>query len=594
MKNKSITLRKILSSVLAVIIIIAGSFSGLMPALTGSAPIYVSAEEASDDYSVTKSVLLKTSMGTYGTAGYYSTQFYTQLTFDDRWLTTADLSQYNYGLAKFSVILSSFIYDGVSCMIDGPEFSYDKSEMLRAFGFDDAQLFSISNSEETDNITTPEGTDNSENITFTTDSDDGTTIIIGHRYTKIDSAPYDIYVVVIRGSTGAAEWQSNFDVGCDSPEYIEKTGEHPEWTERDNHKGFDVVANRVRDLLDSYAAQHKNNGATPTFLITGHSRGAGIANILGSKLENAGISSCAYTYASPCTTTAPDKYASTTVFNIINSNDFVTALPLKELGFSHYGTNIIMDVANTPEACKIVSDSLGAEYFGKDPSFLVDNFSELATSREDLYVDDVCICTYDTEAEKNTAFKATADAIKYLNLGEFISVENADAPDENGHYYFKETLCAGALMAGISRIMAVRADYTEMFAMITHLSNVYPKDSKYSEALSGYLTSITSNLIESFYPHMTTCYYAIVEALHEIDPYYGISEENLPAPEDTAADSDSPTESATDSDSQSASGEETPGESGFIRYLPIMIAIPFTCIIAAFSLFLLKKQRDKQ
>ena len=501
--------------------------------------------DTTEDDTVTKSVLLKTSMGTYGEAGYYSSEFYTSLDYNDSWLTVEDKSVYNYGVAKFAVILSSAIYPGISCMIDSPNYTADKAAILDAFGFIDTELYSISNSsglitsedgyiyindeaipddelsddELSDDAFVTETTtaDESSADVDSSDEEDATTIVIGHKPVIVDGESHDVYVIVIRGTMGAAEWESNYDVGNTSEEYIEKTGEHPEWTDYDNHKGFDVVANRVQTLLDTYTSKHMTTGASADYLITGHSRGAGIANILGAKLEAAGYNSCAYTYASPNTTTNPGKYPARTVFNIINSNDFITTLPLAEWGFARYGTDLAVDIANDDITRTIADKSMEMTYVGKAPTFLTDAFNGFTSSRDELYTDETFECTYDTLDEKNTAFTATASAIDYLRLGNFISIEDCSGTNADGKYYFKETLSVGAFMVGLSRIMSDQANFFSMFLTINHLNNVFPKDSIYTDALNTFMNALTSNLIESFYPHMTTCYYAIVEGINEKD-----------------------------------------------------------------------------
>lgn len=470
--------------------------------------------DTTEDDTVTKSVLLKTSMGTYGEAGYYSSEFYTSLGYNDSWLTVEDKSVYNYGVAKFAVILSSAIYPGISCMIDSPNYTADKAAILDAFGFIDTELYSISNSS---GLITSEDGYVYINDEAVPDEEDATTIVIGHKPVIVDGESHDVYVVVIRGTMGAAEWESNYDVGNTSEEYIEKTGEHPEWTDYDNHKGFDVVANRVQTLLDTYTTKHMTTGASADYLITGHSRGAGIANILGAKLEAAGYNSCAYTYASPNTTTNPGKYPARTVFNIINSNDFITTLPLAEWGFARYGTDLAVDIANDDVTRTIADKSMEMTYVGKTPTFLTDAFSGFTSSRDELYTDETFECTYDTLDEKNAAFTATASAIDYLRLGNFISIEDCNGTNADGKYYFKETLSVGAFMVGLSRIMSDQANFFSMFLTINHLNNVFPKDSIYTDALNSFMNALTSNLLESFYPHMTTCYYAIVEGINEKD-----------------------------------------------------------------------------
>lgn len=520
----------------------------------------------------TKSVLLKNSIGTYGKPGYYSSEFYTRLPYEDSWLTTDDKSVYNPELAKFSVILSSAIYDGVSCMVDTLSFSSEKTVLLDSYDYIDTELLMISvSSSEVTQVTDPE----------LIDSEDATTIVLGHKPVEIDGKAHDIYIIVIRGTKGAAEWESNYDVGCIGEEYIQKTGEHPEWTDYDNHKGFDVAANRVGDLLKSYIEKNHTDNSTIDILVTGHSRGAGIANILGAKLENEGYNSCAYTFASPNTTTNPQKFSTKTVFNIINSNDFITTLPLEEWGFMRYGTDIKVDVANTNEVFSLVSKSLGMDYAGKDPEFLVGAFSGLACSRDELYIDEVCECSFDTAAEKDEAFQNAKAAVEYLRLGNFIHLEDYSAPNSEGKYHYDETLSIGALMVGLSRIMSDQSDFLTMFVSINHIRNVYPQNSQYSSALDNFLNALTDNLMESFYPHMTTCYYSIVE--NQID----LSAENS---------SDSSTQSInTTATADSIKESETQlSEAGNNNSPLIFVIIATTCVAIIVTIILVIKRNAKK
>lgn len=599
------TIRSYISTFLIVLLIFTSAFVSF----SIFQPLNVLAD-TTDEYKVTKSILLKTSMGTYGKEGYYSSEFYTSLTYNDRWLTVDDKSEYSYGAAKFSVVLSSAIYSGISSMIDSPSYSSDKTAILNVFGFVDTHLYSISNSDgvltdETDDVADANknnNDNNNENISDSEntneneetgddsdayiDKEDATTIVIGHKPVVVDGQAHDVYVVVIRGTTGAAEWESNYDVGNTSEEYTEKTGEHPEWTDYDNHKGFDVVANRVKDLLDTYVATYHTDDSIADYLVTGHSRGAGIANILGAKLEAEGYNSCAYTFASPNTTTAPDKYSSQTVFNIINANDFITTLPLAEWGFARYGTDIIVDLAND-EATKAIADkSLGMEYSGKDPSFLTNAFSGIATTRDELYTDETFECVYDSLDEKNTAYSSTQAAIEYLNLENFITIEDCSGTNADGKYYFNETLSVGSFMVGLSRIMSDQADFFSMFLTINHLNNVFPKDSVYSQALNEYMTALTSNLLESFYPHMTTCYYAIVEGINEASDS---DEANSANSSDTTV-----TDSSQISTDTSSNESDTYETSSFIGSIAFYIIISIALIACAVATIIIIRKKIKE
>ena len=109
---------------------------------------------------------------------------------------------------------------------------------------------------------------------------------------------YIVYVVPIRGTQGNCEWFSNFNLG---------TGE--------DHAGFYKAAAEVEyELCTKIAADiPKNNGegaydkSKTIIMITGHSRGAAVANIVAGKLSTTnGRNSYAlpehifgYTYACP-------------------------------------------------------------------------------------------------------------------------------------------------------------------------------------------------------------------------------------------------------------------------------------------------------
>lgn len=92
----------------------------------------------------------------------------------------------------------------------------------------------------------------------------------------------------MRGTNSTnAEWSSNFDVGADTSEYYNLTGSHPDWKNKENHKGFDVTMNRVLKEYNKYAESQGFNSDSikKTILVTGHSRGGAIANLLGAYFE---------------------------------------------------------------------------------------------------------------------------------------------------------------------------------------------------------------------------------------------------------------------------------------------------------------------
>lgn len=142
-------------------------------------------------------------------------------------------------------------------------------------------------------------------------------------------------LVIIRG-TKDEEWYSNFYVG----EGVE-------------HAGFSKAATLVLENIDSYTNRHGLSQKETEVFVTGHSRGASVGNLVAAKLidRNNFKNISAYTFACPNTTMADlthdSKYSS--IFNIINPQDFICYIPLPQWGYSRYGVTIELPKADTME-----------------------------------------------------------------------------------------------------------------------------------------------------------------------------------------------------------------------------------------------------
>ena len=219
------------------------------------------------------------------------------------------------------------------------------------------------------------------------DTDDVTEVVIGHRKVVTLDEEKEVVIVEVRGTNGTSEeWSSNFDVGADSSVYTNLTGNHPEWTTKLNHKGFDVAATRALVKIESYLRNHHiSNGS---ILICGHSRGAAIADILGSKFEdNANFLSYTYAFATPNCTQREDARNYKTIFNIVNNDDLVPTLPLEDWGFQKFGTDKCISVAYYYEKAwesfigKFDYDQIADGVF----QATLNSFKEIAKNREQIY-----------------------------------------------------------------------------------------------------------------------------------------------------------------------------------------------------------------
>ncbi|MCL1853155.1 MAG: lipase family protein [Peptococcaceae bacterium] len=157
---------------------------------------------------------------------------------------------------------------------------------------------------------------------------------IAHKKINAAEKPYDLISVNIRGTAGN-EWYSNFNIGSG-----------------DDHAGFKAAEEALYKTLQAYINEQSLTNKTKTkIIVTGHSRGAAVANLLAAdltqKLDFADKDNIfAYTFATPNTSksaAAKDPQAYNNIFNLINSEDIIPYLPLAggDWGYSKYGVTLM-------------------------------------------------------------------------------------------------------------------------------------------------------------------------------------------------------------------------------------------------------------
>lgn len=260
------------------------------------------------------------------------------LSYDPRWLTV--LPSYNVypGLVKFASIISAGTYHDVYLAADGVGGVGEPIAMLESFGFKNYSR---------QEVTSPDGKD----------VEDTTTVFMASREDVIDNTEYTIFAIIVMGAKGIMQWASNLEMG-DPDEFGSDL--HPDWVNINNHKGFDVTATRVDRVAESYMNQYQKPGSIRRVLYTGHSRGAGVANILGTKHPD---NSIAYAFAGPNTTKVGGGYSN--IHNIVNANDLVSKVPTNHMGYSRYGQDIIYDASSNAKMQNII-ESVGATYMATD------------------------------------------------------------------------------------------------------------------------------------------------------------------------------------------------------------------------------------
>ena len=278
---------------------------------------------------------------------------------DYRWFFD-DNTSYNQDLAVLCSLYAQDMYSDANLNFTagttGNTISVNGSVLAEIFGMTDCR-----NVVDTQLATTYARTDSNGSYV---DTDDMAEATFGHRLVTCNGETRDIFVIAVRGTNGThEEWSSNFDIGADQDEYYAITGEHPDWLNKLNHKGFDVAANRIITAFDTYLqeleAQNLLNLNVPrSIFITGHSRGAAIANILGAIFEDRdGFKSYTYTMAAPYSTTDPNAANYQTIFNIMNTDDLVPYLPMESWGFKKYGETLNMSIEKSFEGSNYLGNS---------------------------------------------------------------------------------------------------------------------------------------------------------------------------------------------------------------------------------------------
>lgn len=274
------------------------------------------------------------------------------------------ISEFNSTLCKSSIIYATMAYNGNTIKDDRTGKIYNLSGLMSYHGLSDVKFYDLGSSYSDGHICR---------------------FCVGHRTVTYNGVTKDIAVVAVQGTDGTIEqWTSNFDIGTTAA-----FSSYADWTTAENHKGFDMAATRVLRMLSSYMSSYMNTGNTKAFLVTGHSRGGGIANILGAKLRDNGYDAYTYTFAAPNTTTKSESIAKsyTNIFNVVNSDDFIPYLPCASWEFCRYGRTSEVSIAEHYE--KEWEDLTDKFDYNPDTYGMQDTITELgkvASTRNNTYV----------------------------------------------------------------------------------------------------------------------------------------------------------------------------------------------------------------
>ncbi len=198
---------------------------------------------------------------------------------------------------------------------------------------------------------------------------------------------YPLVAVMVKGTSGNEEWYSNFNMGT-----------------ADVHKGFELAKEELKDSLEAYLNKQDIDMTNAKFLVTGHSRGAAVANLIAKDLSDQASTEhvYAYTFATPTVSTEGTGSRYHNIYNIVSGTDFVTRVPLAKWDFKHYGIDLQLPTRSYyGSGYQNVYDKMAKEYTqltGKEhPEYkdgtlpvdkLVETAYKLAPSLQDFYEKD--------------------------------------------------------------------------------------------------------------------------------------------------------------------------------------------------------------
>ena len=221
---------------------------------------------------------------------------------DEKWFFESDNLEYNHKIARAAVLLSEISYVSVEKKPD----SNPMIQTYRLLGFKDSEI--------------------EWNYVL-----DYAVPLIGNNQAAYSFAFKDIstpkgnkklVLVVLRGTPlSANEWISNINVSDSTHKTVQI------------HEGFWKTEENIKLSLYDFLKKNKIAPEESYFLITGHSRGAALSNLLGATLADEGLipsrNLFVYTFASPNVSqedrTSDPKY--NFIWNILNAEDIVPTVP---------------------------------------------------------------------------------------------------------------------------------------------------------------------------------------------------------------------------------------------------------------------------
>ena len=294
-----------------------------------------------------------------------------------------------------------------------------------------------------------------------------------------DDGPITLVFVGVRGSYGF-EWLTNFNLG-----------------EGPDHDGYREAEAELARALTAYVGELGADPARTRVLVTGHSRGGAVANLLAARLNELGRTSqalarpegvFAYTFASPAVSRKAVEGRYGNIFNVVSASDVVPRLPLASWGYGRHGVTVSIPWAAARSATPAAEGGSGlASALGLGGRGVPAVGLPLASSAPVIggSAPFVALSSPDTQLEDARRSTAMEDAFR-ANTGVGFDADGArataDALDA-----FEERACALGSAAGL---LPDAVDVADAAAALSALSPTAALASHYPDAYIAWLQAL--------------------------------------------------------------------------------------------------------
>lgn len=310
----------------------------------------------------------------------------------------------------------------------------------------------------------------------------------------------DCICVVIRGSNYEQEWANNFYVGLEG-----------------DHNGFANSATQVKNSLMEYLSKYDLTNVK--VLLTGYSRGGGVANVLAHQILSTSTSLntsnlYAYTFEAPCGVKETNNMDYPNVFNLVNYADIVCHIAPYFYGFRRCGIDINIYSQGVDDLLKASDyNMLIPQFEAKNnvynneiefPTYLLDSLmnymgdNSLNTRKKynDNYQDSICYLIKLYESLKSSTIENITKDISQKSMSDLLAILASD----NGLYnYLKPFIQKDGVSYQENLLAKACSDITNLIKgpgsqLLTNISI-----SNISRMLAMHMSEVTYVLIEKYY-----------------------------------------------------------------------------------------------